>query len=134
SICSCQSTSASRNVSDMASSLSAFVTLLFKASAIATYGKKDMAVAEKNILAMDQTVANLHKVEVPASWANPVVTAETNATTEKPAYVQNILEPVNRLEGDNLTVGNSSPAILYILGIIKSKPWLAVYVLVSAPA
>lgn len=41
-----------------------------------------MAVAEKNILAMDQTVANLHKVEVPASWANPVVTAETNATTE----------------------------------------------------
>lgn len=55
---------------------------------------------------MDQTVANLHKVEVPASWANPVVTAETNATTEKPAYVQNILEPVNRLEGDNLTVGD----------------------------
>ncbi|EAC3358005.1 pyruvate:ferredoxin (flavodoxin) oxidoreductase [Listeria monocytogenes] len=77
-----------------------------KASAIATYGKKDMAVAEKNIFAMDQTVANLHKVEVPASWANPVVTAETNATTEKPAYVQNILEPVNRLEGDNLTVGD----------------------------
>ncbi|MBC8922284.1 2-oxoacid:acceptor oxidoreductase family protein, partial [Escherichia coli] len=38
-----------------------------KESAIATYGKKDMAVAEKNILAMDQTVANLHKVEVPAS-------------------------------------------------------------------
>ncbi len=32
------------------------------------------------------------------------------------------------------TVGKSSPDILYILGIMSSKPWLAVYVVVSAPA
>ena len=32
------------------------------------------------------------------------------------------------------TVGSSSPAILYILGIISKSPWLAVYVVVSAPA
>ncbi|MNT82968.1 hypothetical protein D3C72_2227740 [compost metagenome] len=31
------------------------------------------------------------------------------------------------------TVGVSSPAILYMLGIIKSRPWLAVKVVVMAP-
>ncbi|MHC5409876.1 pyruvate:ferredoxin (flavodoxin) oxidoreductase [Listeria seeligeri] len=77
-----------------------------KESAIATYGKKDMKVAEKNIIAMDQTVANLHKVDVPESWANPETTLAEKASTERPAYVKNILEPVNRLEGDALTVGD----------------------------
>ena len=32
------------------------------------------------------------------------------------------------------TLGSCSAAILYMLGIMSSKPWLAVYVLVSAPA
>ncbi|MEE9751991.1 pyruvate:ferredoxin (flavodoxin) oxidoreductase [Listeria seeligeri] len=77
-----------------------------KESAIATYGKKDMKVAEKNIIAMDQTVANLHKVDVPASWANPETTVVEKASIDRPAYVKNILEPVNRLEGDALTVGD----------------------------
>ena len=31
------------------------------------------------------------------------------------------------------TPGSISPAILYILGIISSRPWDAVYVVVSAP-
>ncbi|MEE9728444.1 pyruvate:ferredoxin (flavodoxin) oxidoreductase [Listeria seeligeri] len=77
-----------------------------KESAIATYGKKDMKVAEKNIIAMDQTVANLHKVDVPESWANPETTVVEKASIDRPAYVKNILEPVNRLEGDALTVGD----------------------------
>ncbi|MBC1485453.1 pyruvate:ferredoxin (flavodoxin) oxidoreductase [Listeria seeligeri] len=77
-----------------------------KESAIATYGKKDMKVAEKNIIAMDQTVANLHKVDVPESWANPETTLVEKASIDRPAYVKNILEPVNRLEGDALTVGD----------------------------
>ena len=33
-----------------------------------------------------------------------------------------------------MTQGSSSPAILYILGIISSRPWEAVKVVVSAPA
>ena len=32
------------------------------------------------------------------------------------------------------TVGRSSPAILYIFGIIKRSPWLAVKVVVREPA
>ena len=32
------------------------------------------------------------------------------------------------------TPGSNSPAILYILGIINSNPWEAVYVVVNAPA
>ena len=33
-----------------------------------------------------------------------------------------------------MTPGSSSPAILYIFGIMSSKPWEAVNVVVSAPA
>ena len=33
-----------------------------------------------------------------------------------------------------MTPGSSSPAILYILGIISSRPWEAVKVVVRAPA
>ncbi|WP_088825547.1 pyruvate:ferredoxin (flavodoxin) oxidoreductase [Listeria goaensis] len=75
-----------------------------KESAIRTYGKKDMAVAEKNICAMDDTLTHLTKVEIPAFWK-----AETEQPApryaDKPAYVKHILEPVNRLEGDSLSVG-----------------------------
>ena len=33
-----------------------------------------------------------------------------------------------------ITQGSSSPAILYIFGIMSSRPWEAVYVVVRAPA
>ena len=33
-----------------------------------------------------------------------------------------------------MTPGNNSPAILYMLGIFNNNPWLAVNVVVSAPA
>ena len=33
-----------------------------------------------------------------------------------------------------MTMGRSSPEILYMLGIMRSRPWDAVYVVVRAPA
>ena len=42
-------------------------------------------------------------------------------------------EATHRAE-TSMTPGSSSPAILYILGIISSRPWEAVKVVVRAPA
>ncbi|EUJ30655.1 putative pyruvate-flavodoxin oxidoreductase [Listeria floridensis FSL S10-1187] len=77
-----------------------------KEAAIRTYGKKDMRVAEKNIAAMDQTLAFLKKVEVPETWKNVAVEANDETKSDaKPAYVKQILEPMNALKGDELSIG-----------------------------
>jgi pyruvate-ferredoxin/flavodoxin oxidoreductase len=75
-----------------------------KDSAVRTYGKKDMTLAEKNIRAMDDTLAYLKKIEIPSSWKNSEI-ENVPQDADKPAYVSRILEPVNRLEGDSLSVG-----------------------------
>ncbi|WP_163652159.1 pyruvate:ferredoxin (flavodoxin) oxidoreductase [Listeria sp. PSOL-1] len=75
-----------------------------KDSALKTYGKKDMGVATKNIQAMDAAISGLVKVEIPASWLE--VSDEPKKTDQTtPSYVKQILEPVNRLLGDTLSVG-----------------------------
>ncbi|MBL1229051.1 pyruvate:ferredoxin (flavodoxin) oxidoreductase [Enterococcus sp. BWB1-3] len=72
----------------------------------AAYGKKSMAIVEKNWEAIDATFAALTKVDLPEEWKtleNPVAAAEIS---NKPAYVRNILEPVNRQEGNQLSVND----------------------------
>ncbi|MGJ8730074.1 pyruvate:ferredoxin (flavodoxin) oxidoreductase [Listeria aquatica] len=78
-----------------------------KDSAIRTYGKKDMRVAEKNIQAMDQTLAYLKQVDVPDAWRNAEAIAKSSKVEEqeKPRYIEQILEPMNALKGDSLSVG-----------------------------
>ncbi|WP_099223505.1 pyruvate:ferredoxin (flavodoxin) oxidoreductase [Listeria costaricensis] len=75
-----------------------------KDSAVRTYGKKDMRVAEKNIAAMDQAISRLTKVDVPDSWRE-AVDKPAAAQMDAPDYVKNILQPVNALQGDALSVG-----------------------------
>lgn len=79
-----------------------FVPLL-KEEVDKTYGKKSHAIVEKNWEAIDATFDELHKVEVPAEWAD--LEEEKPKTNKKvPAFVSNILEPMNRQEGDDLSV------------------------------
>ncbi|MDR2833156.1 MAG: pyruvate:ferredoxin (flavodoxin) oxidoreductase [Streptococcaceae bacterium] len=77
---------------------------LLKDSAKKAYQHKSMAIVEANWKAMDATVASVHKVEVPAHWAKE----EAQTTTRKEGqskYVFEILEPVNSLKGDSISVG-----------------------------
>ncbi|MCR6547041.1 pyruvate:ferredoxin (flavodoxin) oxidoreductase [Dehalobacterium formicoaceticum] len=66
------------------------------------YGKKGQKIVDMNNAAIDQGIAALVKVEVPASWKDAV--DEAAAAQDVPAFVTDILEPMNRNEGDKLPV------------------------------
>ncbi|MTD38132.1 pyruvate:ferredoxin (flavodoxin) oxidoreductase [Erwinia sp. CPCC 100877] len=78
---------------------------LLKAEVKKTYGKKSMEIVDKNFAAIDRTFESLQKVEVPAEWASIILEPEV-VNTELPKFVTNILQPVNRQEGDQLSVGD----------------------------
>ncbi len=78
-----------------------------KEAAKKSYSKKGDAVVEMNYRAIDAGVDALHKVEVPASWANPEADAAPAEKTGRPATVKmvtEIMEPVNLMDGDSLPV------------------------------
>ncbi|MFZ6031052.1 MAG: pyruvate:ferredoxin (flavodoxin) oxidoreductase [Chloroflexota bacterium] len=68
-----------------------------------TYGKRGEAVVQKNFEAVDQTLAHLHEVKVPAT-----VTGELHirpAVPEAaPAFVKDVLGRIIALDGDNIPV------------------------------
>jgi len=73
-----------------------------KDSIVKSYGKKGQNIVDMNWLAVDRGLTDFVKVEVPASWATAT---ETNTTdNNEPAFIKNILRPMNALEGDNLPV------------------------------
>ncbi len=67
-----------------------------------TYGKKGDKIVNMNYLAIDKGIDSAKKVEVPAYWAD----ATDSVKDEKavPDFVKNIMEPINRMEGDELPV------------------------------
>ena len=78
-----------------------------KAAAKKSYSKKGDAVVEMNYKAIDAGVGATHKVEIPASWANPEADApkpELSGRTATVKMVKDIMEPVNKMDGDSLPV------------------------------
>ena len=78
-----------------------------KEAAKKSYSKKGDAVVEMNYKAIDAGADALHKVDVPADWANAVDAADDrclkgNAATVK--MVKEIMEPVGAMNGDSLPV------------------------------
>ncbi|MEG0132524.1 MAG: pyruvate:ferredoxin (flavodoxin) oxidoreductase [Clostridium sp.] len=67
-----------------------------------SYGNKGEKVVKMNNDAIDAGVNAIVKVEVPASWKDAVEEKTTNV--EKPDFIKNIVEVMNRQEGDNLPV------------------------------
>ncbi len=67
-----------------------------------TYGKKGEKVVAMNNAAVDQGIASIIKVVVPTAWQE----AQDTETSGKavPAFIQDILIPMNRQEGDKLPV------------------------------
>ena len=64
-----------------------------KAAAKKSYGKKGDAVVEMNYKAIDAGVDAVHKVEVPASWANPAADAPAKEITGRPEVVKMVNDP-----------------------------------------
>ena len=78
-----------------------------KEAAKQSYSKKGDAVVEMNYKAIDAGVDAVHKVDVPASWANPEPDAAPKELNGRPAtvkMVKDIMEPVNLMDGDALPV------------------------------
>ena len=78
-----------------------------KQAAKKSYSKKGEAVVEMNYKAIDAGVDAIHKVEVPASWANPEpdeVPAKLEGRKATVEMVENLLVPISKMDGDSLPV------------------------------
>ncbi len=79
-----------------------------KDAATASYGKKGQHIVDMNHAAIEAGVKGAVKVDVPAAWKTlEVVETKESVETDRAdlkAYVENILIPVNKQEGDKLPV------------------------------
>ena len=78
-----------------------------KQAAEKSFSKKGQAIVEMNWKAIDAGFDAYHKVEVPADWANAqddAAAAELKGNAATVKMVQEILEPVSKMNGDSLPV------------------------------
>ena len=78
-----------------------------KQAAKKSYGKKGDDVVEMNYRAIDAGVDALHKVEIPADWANATddtVEVELAGRPEVVKLVKEIMNPIAKMDGDALPV------------------------------
>ncbi|OON99763.1 MAG: pyruvate:ferredoxin (flavodoxin) oxidoreductase [Epulopiscium sp. Nele67-Bin004] len=71
-------------------------------SIVKAYGKKGEKVVNMNYEAIDKGIGALVKVEVPADWTNAV--EKEIEEFEMPAFVKNIVMPMNSQDGDSLPI------------------------------
>jgi pyruvate-ferredoxin/flavodoxin oxidoreductase len=74
-----------------------------KDAVVASYGMKGEKVVAMNHAAIDAGINSVVKVEVPESWKNAAENA-SEVKKEKPDFIKNIVEVMNRQEGDSLPV------------------------------
>ncbi len=80
-------------------------TELLKGAIKKTYGKKGDDIVNMNYAAVDMAVTALQKVEVPAAWANAEVTeAAKGGCPATPAFIKEVVQPMNAQQGDKLPV------------------------------
>ena len=68
-----------------------------------TYGKRGEAIVEKNYNAVDQSIANLHEIPVPAE-ATSAVAMHPTVPAEAPKFVQDVTASIMAGHGDDLPV------------------------------
>ena len=73
-----------------------------KEAVVTSYGKKGQKVVDMNNAAIDKGIQSIVKINVPESWKN--AKDEKVVKKEVPDFVKNILDPMNKQEGDKLPV------------------------------
>lgn len=68
-----------------------------------SYGMKGQNIVDMNNAAIDAGVEAIIEIEVPAAWAEAADTTAAEAATGND-FIDNLLVPMNRLEGDSLPV------------------------------
>ena len=69
-----------------------------------SYGKKGEKIVNMNNMAVDRSLQELNKVEVPKDWENATEDDEEFPIKEEPEFVKRIQRPMARHEGDELPV------------------------------
>ncbi len=76
-----------------------------KHAILKTYGKKGEDIVNMNYAAVDAGGNAVEKIEVPAEWASiEVKDAAHTVDASRPAFVRNVVDPINALKGDQLPV------------------------------
>ena len=73
----------------------------------ASYGKKGQKIVDMNNKAVDAGATAAYSVEIPAAWAEIKIEAKKAVVVEEgelPAFIEEVLVPMNRQEGDSLPV------------------------------
>ncbi|WP_293008479.1 MULTISPECIES: pyruvate:ferredoxin (flavodoxin) oxidoreductase [unclassified Oscillibacter] len=65
------------------------------------YKKKGQAVVDMNNASIERGINGLHAVQIPAAWLTAQDEAKENSA---PAFIQEVVEVINRQEGDSLSV------------------------------
>ena len=74
-----------------------------KEAVVTAYGKKGENVVKMNHDAIDEGVSGIVKINIPSDWKNAVDKSDKEKF-EYPEFINKIVTPMNRLEGDNLPV------------------------------
>lgn len=77
-----------------------------KEAVVASYGLKGQKILDMNNAAIDKGVGAIVKIDVPASWKDAVDAPqyECKVCPAKPAFITDVVEVMNRMEGDSLPV------------------------------
>ncbi len=81
------------------------------------FGKKGDKVVSMNIEAVDRTLDNLIEIKVPESWKDGEKPVETKEKAT--AFVENVMQPIMALAGDDLPVSVFSPDGVFENGTSK---------------
>ncbi|MEN8906013.1 MAG: pyruvate:ferredoxin (flavodoxin) oxidoreductase [Clostridiales bacterium] len=74
-----------------------------KDAAFKSYGHKGDNIVKMNYEAIDRGIESLKEIQIPESWKNAKLEVKED-NRNIPDFIKNVVEPINRLEGDLLPV------------------------------
>ncbi|CEJ48220.1 Pyruvate-flavodoxin oxidoreductase [Umezakia ovalisporum] len=85
-----------------------------------TYGKKGAEIVEKNLQAVDNTLRNLQRVDIPSKiQSSNFVTSSPNLLDNATDFIQNVLGEIIAWRGDNIPVSALPPDGTFPTGTAK---------------
>ncbi|MDH6072870.1 pyruvate:ferredoxin (flavodoxin) oxidoreductase [Chrysosporum ovalisporum CS-1034] len=85
-----------------------------------TYGKKGAEIVEKNLQAVDNTLRNLQRVDIPSKiQSSNFVTSSPNLLDNATDFIQNVLGEIIAWRGDNIPVSALPPDGTFPIGTAK---------------
>ena len=91
-----------------------------KDAVVRTFSKKGEKIVNMNCAAIDRGLEAVTEIKVPAEWAGLTDEVPT-VDTSLPEYVQKVLVPINRLDGDNIPVSTFADTADGVMPIATAK-------------